>query len=322
VVASASAPSAPLPSGGLTAGPGVSLLTVSSGWTFGYGLAEGPATTGGGADGSLVGGIGPQRAVQISNAVRSRPAPGTYDAAGRFEPVDVGDGDASASQGLRGLARSDAAERGAGSGESRGARESADAEGGRDDGRDAGGVVPGERLAPEAEAVIRQLRRRDGEVKSHYSAQAAAGGPHSSAASYRYTVGPDGQRYATDGSISFHMDTQGTPQHTAAQARAVRMAALAPANAGPRDLAVAAAAMRVELGAREAVRDALADEHARDVGRFVDHHSPHPVVSEIQGGQAITNAAEDVGSSYADELAADTFVNRPDYLDAEGAVRG
>jgi len=249
---------------------------------------------------------------------RSGPTPGTYDATGHFEPMNEGAADGFSAR----TSKSAAAERGASpapGGGGQAAEESDRAPRGRT--REAE-VVQARRLAPEAEAVIRQLRSRDSQVKAHYSAQAAAGGAQSSVASYRYTVGPDGQRYATDGSISFHMNSHGTPHRMASQARAVRMAALAPANAGPRDLAVAAAAMRVELDARADVRDALAAEHAKDVGRFEDHTAPDPVVSELERGHAIENAAEDVGSTYSDELAADTFVNRPDYLDAEGAVRG
>ncbi len=319
VGASSSPPTASLASGGPAAGSGVALLSVSSGWSFGPGLSQSGSAGGVG----LGAGFGTDSALAGANTSplynRAGPAPGTYDATGRFVPVRDQDSGGLVGRAARlddGTQPGDQLPGSAGTG----APEQGDERVGRSRRDDA--AVAGKRLAPEAEAILRKLRTRDGKIKAHYSAQAAAGGAQSSVASYRYTMGPDGQRYATDGSISFQMDTQGSPQRTASQARAVRMAALAPANAGPQDIAVAAAAMRVELDARARVRSDLADEHAADVGRFEDHTAPDPVVSDLERQHAISNAAEDVGTTFAADLAADTFVNRPDYLDAAGAVRG
>jgi len=286
---------------------------VSSAVTPGSGYVSGTALVGGSRGGSI---------------------PGTYDAEGRFSPPSQGESGASFLAGnvqgeaashdsapSSGDARTDSGRPpGVGTG-SDGADEAR--EGGR--GRDARAeqsAFGSTRLGPEAEAVIRKLRGRHNEVKAHYGAQAAAGGTSSGVAAYRYVVGPDGKRYATDGNVQFRLSDAGAPARRVNQARAVRMAALAPANADPSDLAVAAAAMRVELEARAAMRAELADEHARDVGRFTDPTAPDPEVSAIDRANRIENAAENVGSTYADELENDTFVNRPDYIDPEGAVRG
>jgi len=94
------------------------------------------------------------------------------------------------------------------------------------------------------QARVNELQQRDTEVKAHEQAHlSAAGGIATSGASFTYTKGPDGKRYATGGEVS--IDTSavaGDPAATLAKADAIKRAALAPASPSSQDQKVAASA--------------------------------------------------------------------------------
>ena len=66
--------------------------------------------------------------------------------------------------------------------------------------REARSTAPGT-LSDEEEQVIAELKRRDGEVRAHEQAHAAAGGAYAGMPSFEYQTGPDNQRYAVAGEV-------------------------------------------------------------------------------------------------------------------------
>lgn len=99
---------------------------------------------------------------------------------------------------------------------------------------------------------IQKLKSRDLEVKAHEQAHlSAAGGIAIGGASFTYTQGPNGVRYATGGEVSIDTSpVEGDPAATLRKADAIRRAALAPANPSSQDHAVAANASSMSVKAR------------------------------------------------------------------------
>ena len=108
-----------------------------------------------------------------------------------------------------------------------------------------------EELSPEQQAEVEQLRERDTEVRTHEQAHAARGGSHAGAPQYEFETGPDGRRYAVEGSVSIDTgEVRGDPEATVRKMAVVRAAANAPAEPSGQDRAVAAQANRIEQDAR------------------------------------------------------------------------
>lgn len=120
-----------------------------------------------------------------------------------------------------------------------------------------GGTGPGSRarngdpLTPEEQDRVRELKRRDAEVRAHEQAHLAAGSQYTrSGASYEFTAGPDGVRYAVGGEVS--IDTSPVaddPSATARKMAVVKRAALAPARPSGQDYSIAS---KAEASAAEA----------------------------------------------------------------------
>lgn len=127
-------------------------------------------------------------------------------------------------------------------------------------GREAGGASEGDslHLSPEAQAQLRELRQRDAEVRAHEKAHMAAGGQYvAGGPSYEYQQGPDGRQYAIGGHVSIDASAvPDDPEASAAKARQVRRAALAPGEPSAQDRSVAAKAAAQEAkAAREKQED-------------------------------------------------------------------
>ena len=120
------------------------------------------------------------------------------------------------------------------------------------------------KLSPDAEKQVQKLRERDREVRVHEQAHIAAGGQYvSGGASFSYQTGPDGRQYAIGGSVQIDCSpVPGNPEATEEKARAVRRAALAPANPSATDQHVAAKAAAMESRARSAHT-----QQAEDIGQ-------------------------------------------------------
>ena len=114
-----------------------------------------------------------------------------------------------------------------------------------------------DQLSEEEQAVVDELRATDRKVRAHEQAHLAAAGPYAKGGpTYDYQEGPDGQQYAVGGQVQ--IDTapvSGDPEATIAKAQVVRAAALAPAEPSAQDRAVAASATKMEIQARQELRE-------------------------------------------------------------------
>ncbi len=105
-------------------------------------------------------------------------------------------------------------------------------------------------LSEEQQQMVRELQKRDREVRSHEAAHQAAGGGLAGGASFSFQTGPDGRQYAIGGEVPIDVSGGRTPEETIAKAQRIRSAALAPADPSPQDRAVAAMASQMEAQAR------------------------------------------------------------------------
>jgi len=131
-------------------------------------------------------------------------------------------------------------------------------EAGSGKGPDAGATSStGKELSKEEEAQVRELKKRDVEVRRHEQAhKAAAGSAASGGSTFEYETGPDGNRYAVGGEVQIDTsEASGGPQATIDKMQQVRRAALAPGNPSAQDRAVAAQAQAAEQKARAELRE-------------------------------------------------------------------
>lgn len=118
-----------------------------------------------------------------------------------------------------------------------------------------------EKLSPEQQQEIAQLKARDAEVKAHEQAHiAAAAGLTTSAPSYSYQTGPDGKKYAIGGEVSINTPQGNDPEENIRNAESLKRAALAPADPSSQDRAVAANADKIIA----ANRDKLMEEKQKE----------------------------------------------------------
>jgi len=104
---------------------------------------------------------------------------------------------------------------------------------------------------------IRQLERRDAEVRAHEQAHASVGGAYAGAPSYEYETGPNGKKYAVGGEVPVSLSEEESPQDTINKMQTVRAAALAPAEPSSQDRRVAAEATQKIADARaELIKEA------------------------------------------------------------------
>jgi hypothetical protein len=106
-------------------------------------------------------------------------------------------------------------------------------------------------LTESEQEQIRELKRRDGEVRRHEAAHIAAAGPYARGGpTFTYTRGPNGVQYATGGEVSIDVSPESTPEKTLRKAAVVRRAALAPQEPSAKDRSVAAQASQLAAEAR------------------------------------------------------------------------
>jgi SprA-related family len=114
---------------------------------------------------------------------------------------------------------------------------------------------PASELTPADLKMVQQLRQRDQEVKAHEMAHLASAGQHARGGpTYTYQQGPDGRRYAVGGEVPIDISKEKTPEATAEKMRAVKRAALAPAEPSSADRSIAAAAAALESEAHREQR--------------------------------------------------------------------
>lgn len=139
-------------------------------------------------------------------------------------------------------------------------------------------------LSEEEQKVVRELQKRDQEVRRHEAAHAAAGGQHAGAPTYTYQQGPDGRQYAVGGSVSIDTSpVKGDPEATLQKARQIRAAALAPADPSGQDKSVASAASALE---RQAQAQIAAERRAEQAGEGGAGPAVEAQIAETQIAEA------------------------------------
>ncbi len=120
---------------------------------------------------------------------------------------------------------------------------------------------PFDKLDPEEQREVNELKQRDAEVKAHEQAHIAAGGPYiRGGANYKYKRGPDNRNYAVGGEVSIDVSPERTPEATIRKMQIVRRAALAPRDPSGQDRAVAAQAAQIEAKARQELQKQKREE--------------------------------------------------------------
>ncbi len=118
-------------------------------------------------------------------------------------------------------------------------------------GASVGGQGADVQLTDQERQEVAKLKQRDREVRTHEQAHRAAGGAHAGAISLQFTQGPDGKRYAVEGSVPIDLSpVKGDPAATIRKMQQVQRAAVAPADPSAADRRVAAVARRAEQQAR------------------------------------------------------------------------
>ncbi len=109
-----------------------------------------------------------------------------------------------------------------------------------------------EDFSDEDKALIKNLEKRDAEVRQHEQTHIAAGsGIVRGGASYSYQTGPDGKQYAIGGEVQIDMSpVEGDPEATIRKMQQVQRAAMAPSEPSGQDYSVASSAKSNEAAAR------------------------------------------------------------------------
>lgn len=135
--------------------------------------------------------------------------------------------------------------------------------------------------------MVQELRQRDQEVKTHEMAHLASAGQHARGGpTYTYQQGPDGRRYAVGGEVPIDISKEKTPEATLEKMRAVKRAALAPAEPSPADRSIAAAASALESEAHRELRI----EEKKDSLPSDEQSTLHPTSSENNSSSPDTSA--------------------------------
>ena len=100
---------------------------------------------------------------------------------------------------------------------------------------------------------IDKIKKIDAEVRLHEQMHLSAAGSYArGGATFQYTTGPDGKKYATSGEVSIDTsEIPNNPRATITKAQVIRRAALAPAEPSGQDRAVAAEATQMEMKAKQ-----------------------------------------------------------------------
>lgn len=177
--------------------------------------------------------------------------------------------------------------------------------------------------------LLRELQRRDAEIRQHEQAHLAAAGSHArGGASYDYQTGPDGKRYAIGGKVDIDTSAEDTPEKTIRKMRTVRRAALAPKDPSSQDRRVAAKAAQQEMKAeRKRLEEQLEERQrlretsapSRDAASDTSTGSPAPSAT----GSAAPAAAsiENSNRPTAAEAFRMTQANQDIPEAVEGAIR-
>ena len=163
----------------------------------------------------------------------------------------------------------------------------------------------GKPLSEEESDKVRELEKRDREVRSHEMAHASAGaGIAMGGPVYKLEKGPDGNSYAVAGHVKLDTGKENTPEATIAKMQQIKRAALAPANPSGTDRQVAAQAARKESDARSEASETDAEKMEKSQNSGKNASKSNPLESIKKGGhteyQDIKNQFDNEGLSNLD----------------------
>lgn len=149
-------------------------------------------------------------------------------------------------------------------------------------------------LTEDQQTEVTDLAQRDRQVRAHEQAHVAAGGNLvRGGASFSYTTGPDGKRYATGGEVQIDSSpVDGDPRATMLKAQRIRAAAMAPADPSAQDIKVAAQATRM---ASEAAHELAQQTQEKSQGAAAAGAKPAggnrqpPAAGDVPGGNLPLN---------------------------------
>ncbi len=140
--------------------------------------------------------------------------------------------------------------------------------------KSSGSVSSEKDLSEEERQAVREMKRRDQEVRIHEQAHVAAASGLAGAPVYEYQTGPDGKRYAVGGHVEVQTSGSSDPETALREAEAVKRAATAPADPSGADRAAAASAsaeinrLKAEQASdRSAGQDGQADDGSQGWAR-------------------------------------------------------
>lgn len=140
-------------------------------------------------------------------------------------------------------------------------------------------------LSKEDEARVRELRRRDADVRRHERAHAAAAGPYGGVPVFRFQRGPDGRTYAVGGEVGIDVRSLGDLAQTIRKMEVIIRAALAPSNPSTQDRMVAAKARQIKAQAEaelQAEKEQKFDYAAkRREARVAATYGDHPSAAKL-----------------------------------------
>ena len=117
-------------------------------------------------------------------------------------------------------------------------------------------LAANEELTVIEQIKVDNLKKIDANVKRHERSHMNVGGQYAGAAKYTYTEGPDGERYAVEGSVDIDIsEVQNNPRATIEKMQVVKRAALAPSDPSNEDRQVANKASATEAKARRELKE-------------------------------------------------------------------
>lgn len=156
--------------------------------------------------------------------------------------------------------------------------------------------------------AIRELARRDREVRAHEQAHQAVGGRYAGAMSLTFEQGPDGKRYAVAGEVSINASrVPDDPRATLEKASQIRRAALAPAEPSPQDRAVAAQASQMILEAQTELRQQELEQSAGQ-----ESESESETETETEESSEISQESRERAEAASEQDAEDSERSRED----------
>ncbi|QYK11299.1 hypothetical protein K0I63_10840 [Shewanella rhizosphaerae] len=143
------------------------------------------------------------------------------------------------------------------------------------------------------EAELKELSKRDAEVRAHEQAHASVGGTFARSPSFKYEQGSDGRRYAVDGEVAIDISSvPGDPLATLNKMKQVYAAAMAPATPSMADIRVASEALRKMNSAKAELaktrqQSGITPEQMKpliDAGKSEQQRQlPEPVTPKVSG---------------------------------------